>query len=72
MERRLIETLRPGLNSWRHYGILVKFAPGTTNALEQSYGFPDYAPNLTKPAEAEQNRLRWKPADFMVFWETKP
>ncbi|POM76916.1 Hypothetical protein PHPALM_5795 [Phytophthora palmivora] len=32
----------------------------------------DYAPNLSKPAEAEQNRLRWKPADFMVFWETKP
>ncbi|POM78835.1 Hypothetical protein PHPALM_3590 [Phytophthora palmivora] len=72
MEHRLIETPRPGVNSWRHYGILVKFAPGTTNALEQSYGFPDYAPNLTKPAEAEQNRLRWKPADFMVFWETKP
>ncbi|POM67781.1 LOW QUALITY PROTEIN: Hypothetical protein PHPALM_16151, partial [Phytophthora palmivora] len=65
MERRLIETPRPGVNSWRHYGILVKFAPGTTNALEQSYGFPDYAPNLSKPAEAEQNRLRWKPADFM-------
>ncbi|POM61566.1 hypothetical protein PHPALM_29399 [Phytophthora palmivora] len=72
MERRLIETPRPGVNSWRHYDILVKFAPGTTNALEQSYGFPDYAPNLSKPAEAEQNRLRWKPADFMVFWETKP
>ncbi|POM75603.1 Hypothetical protein PHPALM_7275, partial [Phytophthora palmivora] len=92
MERRLIETPRPGVNSLRHYGILVKFAPGTTNALEQSlptsilvkfapgttnaleqsYGFPDYAPNLSKPAEAEQNRLRWKPADFMVFWETKP
>ncbi|POM57711.1 LOW QUALITY PROTEIN: Hypothetical protein PHPALM_37744 [Phytophthora palmivora] len=65
MERRLIETPRPGVHSWRHYGILVKFAPGTTNALEQSYGFPDYAPNLSKPAEAEQNRLRWKPADFM-------
>ncbi|POM80751.1 Hypothetical protein PHPALM_1372 [Phytophthora palmivora] len=66
MERRLIETPRPGVNSWRHYGILVKFAPGTTNALEQSYGFPDYAPHLSKPAEAEQNRLRWKPADFML------
>ncbi|POM69694.1 Hypothetical protein PHPALM_14007 [Phytophthora palmivora] len=60
MERRLIETPRPG------------FAPGTTNALEQSYGFPDYAPNLSKPAEAEQNQLRWKPADFMAFWETTP
>ncbi|POM79063.1 Hypothetical protein PHPALM_3334 [Phytophthora palmivora] len=72
MERRLIETPRPGVNSWRRYGILVKFAPGTTSALEQSYGFPDYAPNLSKPAEAEQNRLRWKPADFMMFWETKP
>ncbi|POM58448.1 Hypothetical protein PHPALM_36902 [Phytophthora palmivora] len=72
MERRLIETPRPGVNSWRHYGILVKFAPWTTNALEQSYGFPDYAPNLSKSAEAEQNRFRWKPADFMVFWETKP
>ncbi|POM61063.1 hypothetical protein PHPALM_29983 [Phytophthora palmivora] len=71
MERRLIETPLPGVNSWRHYGILVKFAPGTTKALE-SYGFPDYAPNLSKPAEAEQSRLRWKPADFMVFWETKP
>ncbi|POM71795.1 Hypothetical protein PHPALM_11593 [Phytophthora palmivora] len=57
IERRLIETPRPGVNSWGHYGILVKFAPGTTNALEQSYGFTDYAPNLSKPAEAEQNRL---------------
>ncbi|KAE8950902.1 hypothetical protein PR001_g29479 [Phytophthora rubi] len=47
---------------WPQYGILLKFGPGTTNAIEQTTGFPDYTPNLYKTAELEVVRVRWDSA----------
>ncbi|OWY97300.1 hypothetical protein PHMEG_00032209, partial [Phytophthora megakarya] len=47
------ESLMQPVLSWRHRGILMKFTPGTANAVIQSFGFPDYAPNLAKDAFKE-------------------
>ncbi|GMF51872.1 unnamed protein product [Phytophthora fragariaefolia] len=52
-ELRVVEAPGRGVTSWRHFGILVKFPPGTANAVEQTSGFPDYTPNLTKQFEVE-------------------
>ncbi|KAG6623488.1 uncharacterized protein IUM83_02254 [Phytophthora cinnamomi] len=35
----------PGINSWRHHGILNTFAPSTPHAIDQSPYFSDYAPS---------------------------
>ncbi|GMF55088.1 unnamed protein product [Phytophthora fragariaefolia] len=58
--------------SWRQYGILLKYAPGTANAIEQTTGFPDYTPNLAKTAELKAIRARWDPASFKVLWDQAP
>ncbi|KAE9066560.1 hypothetical protein PF010_g27812 [Phytophthora fragariae] len=57
---------------WRQYGILLKFAPGTANAIEQTAGFQDYAPNLSKTAELEGVRVRWDPPLFKALWDSAP
>ncbi|KAE8966736.1 hypothetical protein PR001_g28308 [Phytophthora rubi] len=71
-ELALIETPGRGVMSWRQYGILLKFAPGTANAIEQTTGFPDYAPNLSKVTELEGIRARWDPPLFKVLWDSAP
>ncbi|KAE9333063.1 hypothetical protein PR003_g14211 [Phytophthora rubi] len=71
-ELALIETPGCGVMSWRQYGILLKFAPGTANAIEQTTGFPDYTPNLSKATELEVVRSRWDPALFKVLWDSAP
>ncbi|KAG7375325.1 hypothetical protein PHYPSEUDO_001820 [Phytophthora pseudosyringae] len=68
----VIEKPGRGIMSWRHYGILVKFPPGTANALEQTTGFPDYIPNLSKETEITELRKRWKPTRFRVIWDAEP
>ncbi|GMF50956.1 unnamed protein product [Phytophthora fragariaefolia] len=50
---REVESPGRGVMSWRHFGILVKFPPGTANAFEQTTGFPVYTPNLTKASDVE-------------------
>ncbi|KAE9345236.1 hypothetical protein PF008_g8855 [Phytophthora fragariae] len=62
-----VETPGRGVMSLRQYGILLKFASGTANAIEQTTGFPDYTPNLSKTAELEVVRARWDPASFKVL-----
>ncbi|KAE8988515.1 hypothetical protein PR001_g22019 [Phytophthora rubi] len=71
-ELALVETPGRGVMSWRQYGILLKFAPGTANAIEQTTGFPDYAPNLSKTTELEGVRARWDPPLFKVLWDSAP
>ncbi|KAE9118001.1 hypothetical protein PF010_g8386 [Phytophthora fragariae] len=62
-----VETPGRGVMSLRQYGILLKFASGTANAIEQTTGFPDYTPNLSKTAELEVVRARWDPPSFKVL-----
>ncbi|KAE8878374.1 hypothetical protein PF005_g26534 [Phytophthora fragariae] len=71
-ELALVETPGRGVMSWRQYGILLKFAPGTANAIEQTTGFPDYTPNLSKTSELEAVRARWDPPSFKVLWVSAP
>ncbi|GMF52628.1 unnamed protein product [Phytophthora fragariaefolia] len=71
-ELREVESPGLGVMSWRHFGILVKFPPGTANAFEQTSVFPDYTPNLTKASEVEAIRARWKPALFKMVWRADP
>ncbi|EGZ05666.1 hypothetical protein PHYSODRAFT_533212 [Phytophthora sojae] len=71
-ELQIIEVPGRGVTSWRHYGILVKFQPGTAKAVEQTSGFPDYTPNLSKPEERDAVRARWLPGPFKELWSTKP
>ncbi|KAE9048123.1 hypothetical protein PR001_g3939 [Phytophthora rubi] len=62
-----VETPGRGVMSLRQYGILLKFASGTANAIEQTTGFPEYTPNLSKTAELEVVRARWDPPSFKVL-----
>ncbi|KAE9081781.1 hypothetical protein PF006_g27044 [Phytophthora fragariae] len=71
-ELALVETPGRGVMSWRQYGILLKFAPGTANAIEQTTGFPDYAPNLSKSTQLEGIRARLDPPLFKVLWDSAP
>ncbi|OWY98736.1 hypothetical protein PHMEG_00030428, partial [Phytophthora megakarya] len=51
---------------------LMKFPPGTANAVTQSFGFPDYAPNLAKDEDVQALRERWDPVAFKELMDTKP
>ncbi|KAG6622215.1 Dual specificity protein kinase shkA [Phytophthora cinnamomi] len=42
--------------SWRHYGILLKFQPGTAKEDCQTAEFQDYTPNLSKNMDADAVR----------------
>ncbi|OWZ15938.1 hypothetical protein PHMEG_00010339, partial [Phytophthora megakarya] len=44
-DTEVVEVPGPGISSWRHYGILMTFAPSSAHAVHQSAGFPDYVPN---------------------------
>ncbi|KAE9354687.1 hypothetical protein PF008_g4411 [Phytophthora fragariae] len=55
-ELALVETPGRGVMSWRQYRILLKFAAGTANGIDQTTGFPDYTPNLAKHTELEAVR----------------
>ncbi|EGZ25028.1 hypothetical protein PHYSODRAFT_257030 [Phytophthora sojae] len=66
---QIIEVPGRGVTSCRHYGILVKFQPGTAKAVEQT---PDYTPNLSKPEERDAVRARWLSGPFKELWSTKP
>ncbi|OWY97666.1 hypothetical protein PHMEG_00031751 [Phytophthora megakarya] len=50
----------------------MKFLPGTANAVTQSFGFPDYAPNLAKDEEFQALRERWDPVTFKELMDTRP
>ncbi|OWZ04732.1 hypothetical protein PHMEG_00023319 [Phytophthora megakarya] len=71
-EKWIVEVPRQGILSWRHRGILMKFPPGTANAVTQSFGFPDYAPNLAKDEDVQALRERWDPVAFKELMDTKP
>ncbi|KAE9280688.1 hypothetical protein PF008_g28079 [Phytophthora fragariae] len=70
-EPALVKTPGRGVMSWPQYGILLKFGPGTTNAVEQTTGFPDYTPNLSKTTELVVVRVRWNPPSFKVLWDRR-
>ncbi|OWZ06726.1 hypothetical protein PHMEG_00020980 [Phytophthora megakarya] len=61
-----------GILSWRHRGILMKFPPGTANAVTKSFGFQDYAPNLAKGEGVQALRERWDPVAFKELMDTRP
>ncbi|POM62956.1 hypothetical protein PHPALM_27821 [Phytophthora palmivora] len=69
MERRLIETPRPGVNSWRHYGILMKFAPGTTNALDKMC--QERSNNLAKERKTECDQVKKSYKRLINRWVDK-
>ncbi|KUF82732.1 hypothetical protein AM587_10001917 [Phytophthora nicotianae] len=71
-ELKVVEVPGRGVVSWRHYGQLMKFPPGTANAVEQTAGFPDYTPNLARVEETDQVRKRWLQADFEELLKTAP
>ncbi|OWY93262.1 hypothetical protein PHMEG_00037406 [Phytophthora megakarya] len=50
----------------------MKFPPGTANAVTQSFGFPDYAPNLAKDEDVQALRERWDPVAFKELMDTRP
>ncbi|ETP29045.1 hypothetical protein F442_21742 [Phytophthora nicotianae P10297] len=68
----VVEVPGRGVVSWRHYGLLMKFPPGTANAVEQTAGFSDYTPNLARVEEADQVRKRWLQADFEELLKSAP
>ncbi|OWZ10030.1 LOW QUALITY PROTEIN: hypothetical protein PHMEG_00017179 [Phytophthora megakarya] len=71
-EKWIVEAPGRGILSWRHHGVLMKFPPGTANAVTQSFGFPDYAPNLTKDEDVQALRERWDSVAFKELMDTKP
>ncbi|OWY92776.1 hypothetical protein PHMEG_00038081, partial [Phytophthora megakarya] len=71
-EKWIVEVPGQGILSWRHRGILMKFPPGTANAVTQSFGFPDYAPNLAKDEDVQALRERWDPVAFKELMDTRP
>ncbi|OWY94030.1 hypothetical protein PHMEG_00036362, partial [Phytophthora megakarya] len=68
-EKWIVEVPGQGILSWRHRGILMKFPPGTANAVTQSFGFPDYAPNLAKDEDVQALRERWDPVAGDLYSE---
>ncbi|ETI43841.1 hypothetical protein F443_11334, partial [Phytophthora nicotianae P1569] len=71
-ELKVVEVPGRGVVSWRHYGLLKKFPPGTANAVEQTAGFPDYTPILARVEETDQVRKHWLQADFEELLKTAP
>ncbi|OWY90362.1 hypothetical protein PHMEG_00041537, partial [Phytophthora megakarya] len=69
-EKWIVEVPGQGILSWRHRGILMKFPPGTANAVTQSFRFPDYAPNLAKDEDVQALRERWDPVAFKELMDT--
>ncbi|ETP00903.1 hypothetical protein F441_21763, partial [Phytophthora nicotianae CJ01A1] len=69
---KVVEVPGRGVVSWRHYGLLMKFPPGTANAVEQTTGFPDYTPNLARVEEADEVRKCWLQADFEELLKSAP
>ncbi|OWZ00279.1 hypothetical protein PHMEG_00028568, partial [Phytophthora megakarya] len=69
-EKWIVEVPGQGILSWSHRGILMKFPPGTANAVTQS--FPDYAPNLAKDEDVQALRERWDPVAFKELMDTRP
>ncbi|OWZ01941.1 hypothetical protein PHMEG_00026591 [Phytophthora megakarya] len=68
----IVEVSGRDILSWRHHGVLMKFHPDTANAVTQSLGFPDYAPNLAKDEDVQALRERWDPVTFKELMDTKP
>ncbi|OWY94196.1 hypothetical protein PHMEG_00036146 [Phytophthora megakarya] len=68
----IVEVPGQRILSWRHHGVLMKFPPGTANAITQSFGFPYYAPNLAKDEDVQALRERWDPVSFKELVDTKP
>ncbi|GMF43919.1 unnamed protein product [Phytophthora fragariaefolia] len=71
-ELHVIETPIRGVLSWRHHGVLMKFFPGTTRAVEQTTRFSDYHPNMSNPEVVEVVRERWDPDAMTKLYKTKP
>ncbi|OWY99047.1 hypothetical protein PHMEG_00030024 [Phytophthora megakarya] len=46
--------------------------PQRPNAVTQSFGFPDYAPNLAKDEDVQAPRERWDPVAFKELMDTRP
>jgi hypothetical protein len=68
----VIEEPGRGVTSWRHHGILMKFFPGTANAVEQTTSFPDYIPNLSVPDVKDEVRERWSLAGIQAVYDENP
>ncbi|OWZ01233.1 hypothetical protein PHMEG_00027422 [Phytophthora megakarya] len=71
-EKWIVEVPGQGILSWRHHGVLMKFPPGTANAITQSFGFIYYAPNLAKDEDVQVLRECWDPVAFKELMDTKP
>ncbi|OWY99393.1 hypothetical protein PHMEG_00029606, partial [Phytophthora megakarya] len=71
-EKWIVEVPGQGILSWRHHGVLMKFPPGTANAITQPFRFPDYAPNVTKDEDVYALRERWDPVAFKEIMDTRP
>ncbi|OWY91284.1 hypothetical protein PHMEG_00040201 [Phytophthora megakarya] len=69
-DTEIVEDPSPGISSWRHYGILMIFAPSSTHAVHQSAGFPDYAPN--KAGGIQPLKQRFIQADVQTLLATEP
>ncbi|OWZ07993.1 hypothetical protein PHMEG_00019532 [Phytophthora megakarya] len=71
-EKWIVDVPGQGILSWCHHGALMKFPPGTANAITQAFGFSDYAPNLAKDEAVQALRERWDPVAFKELMDTKP
>ncbi|OWZ12865.1 hypothetical protein PHMEG_00013901 [Phytophthora megakarya] len=69
-DTEVVEVPGPGISSWRHYGILMTFAPSSTHAVHQSAGFPDYTPN--KAGGIQSLKQRFILADVQALLATAP
>ncbi|OWY92724.1 hypothetical protein PHMEG_00038147 [Phytophthora megakarya] len=69
-DTEVVEVPGPGISSWRHYGILMTFAPSSAHAVHQSAGCADYAPN--KAGGIQPLKQRFVLADVQDFLATEP
>ncbi|OWZ00150.1 hypothetical protein PHMEG_00028724 [Phytophthora megakarya] len=69
-QRTVVEVPGPGISSWRHYGILMTFAPSSTHAVHQSGGFPYYTPN--KAGGIQPLKQQFILADVQALLATEP
>ncbi|OWY97363.1 hypothetical protein PHMEG_00032126 [Phytophthora megakarya] len=69
-DTEIVEVPCPGISSWRHYEILMTFAPSSAHAVHQSTGFPDYAPN--KAGGIQPLKQRFILAEVQSLLATEP
>ncbi|POM65019.1 Hypothetical protein PHPALM_19356, partial [Phytophthora palmivora] len=70
-ELRIIETPEENTGSWMHYGVRMKRGDATVTSPEQTFGFPDYAPNRYD-LDILKERTTSKERELIALLDSKP